>query len=229
MQRLHITPVVLNLIIINVLVFVALNLYTEILTPYCALEKVNLFGIHEEYTQQGHTYYLMEQNGVPALGPETGQFKPVQIVSSFFSQLAVWHLAMNMLVLFNFGVMLEMVMGAKRFLIAYLVIGLGSGIVTTLFDPSPIGVWGASGALFGMMVLYSGTFPKTKINFMFVPIPFSLRGFMIVAAVLSAGLIVAEQITHQSMGGISHFGHLAGMIVGFAYLHIGKLRKVTKR
>ena len=229
MQRIHITPVVLNLIIINVLVFVALNIYPDLLGKYFVLEKPNPFGIHEEFSQAGHTYYLMYEGGETFLGPETGQFKPVQLLLAFFSHIQVWHIAMNMFALISFGVMLEMVMGARRFLIAYLVLGLASSLLTAFFDPSPVGVLGASGGLFGMMVLYAGHFPKTRLNLMFIPIGIPIKGFLMGAAAISAGLIVVEVVTHKSVGNISHFGHLTGMIAGFAYLHLGKLRKVIKK
>ncbi len=229
MQRLHITPVVLNLIIINALVFVALKIYPTILPEYFTLEKANPFGLHEEYTQAGHTYYTVYSKGEMYLGPETGKFMPLQIVTSFFSHFEIWHIVLNMLALFQFGTMLEMAMGAKRFLLAYLTIGAVAMALTAFLDPSPIGVIGASGALFGMMVLFAYYFPQQRLGIMFLPFRFPVRKFMIGAAVISAGLIVIEQVTHRSMGGISHFGHLAGMVAGFLYLQAGKLRKLTQK
>ncbi|MFN8395366.1 MAG: rhomboid family intramembrane serine protease [Bacteroidia bacterium] len=208
MPRFHITPVVLNLIIINALVFVALNLYLEDIFEWFFLFKSNLF-ISRPYGDEG--------------------FRPVQIVSSMFSHVQVWHLLVNMFALFNFGPRLEMIMGPRRFLLAYLVIGVASSAITGFFDPSHAPVVGASGVLFGMTVLFASYFPQTRLGLMFLPIYFPIRGFLIGAAVLSAGLVVAEQVTGNSMGGISHFGHLSGMVVGFAYLHIDKLRKIGKR
>jgi membrane associated rhomboid family serine protease len=228
MPRLHITPVVLNLLIINALVFLTLNLAPQI-GDYFSLAKPNYFGLHEEYTQDGKTHHLVYEDGEPRLGPETGKFMPVQIVSSFFSHFGFLHFFLNMMVLFNFGPTLEMVMGAKRFLIAYLAIGILSGLLIAFLDPSPYPVVGASGALFGIMVLYAFYYPKTRLGLMFLPIQFPIRGFLIGAAALSAVLVAVEAITHNMMGGISHFGHLSGMVVGFVYLHLGKLRKVVKK
>ncbi len=228
MPRIHITPVVLNLIIINLLVFLALNL-KPVISDYFVLEKANYFGIHEEYTQGGKTYFLMYEDGEPRLGPEAGQFKPVQLVTSFFSHIAVWHIFFNMFALYSFGVKLEMVMGGKRFLLSYLLIGLGSTILTALLDPSPIGVLGASGALFGMLVLYAFYFPETQLGLMFLPMRFPIKKFLIGAAVISAGLVVIEKLTDKSIGGISHFGHLAGMVVGFIYLKVGGMRKMVQK
>jgi membrane associated rhomboid family serine protease len=233
MPRIHITPVVLNLIIINALVFVALNLAPKI-SPYFALEKSNIFGIHEEYTQteldgRTHTFYIVHEDGVEKMGPDVGGFKPIQLVTSFFSHFQIWHIFLNMLVLFQFGPPLETIMGARRFLTAYLLIGLGQTVLSAFLDPSPIPVVGASGALFGIMVLFAYYYPQTKLGMMFIPIYLPVRKLLIGIAALSAVLIVVEVVTHRSMGHISHFGHLAGMAVGFAYLHAGRLRKLGKK
>lgn len=209
MPRIHITPIVLNLIIINALVFVAFNVYTDQLAHWLPLWKSGLF-IPREYDGMG-------------------LFKPIQLVSAFFTHHEVWHILLNMLALFNFGPPLETAMGGKRFLISYLVIGIVSTALMAFFDPSSNPVLGASGALFGMMVLFAYYFPQTKLGIMFLPFRFPVRNFMIGAAVISFVLIVIEQTTGNSMGGISHFGHLAGMAVGFAYLHAGRLRKLGKK
>ena len=216
MPRIHITPVVLNLMILNALVFVALNINMELLYPYFILQKSDLI-ISPRIIQlpDGHFYHPV--------------FQPVQLVTAFFSHEAIWHIFMNMFALYNFGVVLETVMGARRFLFAYLTIGVVSTAIVAFLDPSPYPMLGASGALFGMAVLYAWYFPKAQMGIIFLPFRFAIGKFMIGAAVLSAGLIIAEYVTGKSMGGISHFGHLSGMVVGFVYLHIDKLRKITKR
>lgn len=209
MPRIHITPVVLNLIIINALVFVAFNIYPEQLAAWLQLWKSGLI--------------------IPRDYDGLGLFKPLQLVSAFFTHKEIWHIALNMLALFNFGPPLETVMGARRFLISYLVIGVVSTAIVAFLDPSPYPVLGASGALFGMMVLFAFYFPHTKLGIMFLPFRFPVRNFMIGAAVISAGLVAIQEFSGNSMGGISHFGHLAGMIAGFAYLQAGRLRRLGKK
>ena len=214
MPRIHITPVVLNLMILNALVFVALNINPELLYPYFILQKSDLI-IFPRLMSGGYGNLY--------------DFRPIQLVTAFFSHEAIWHIFMNMFALYNFGVLLETVMGARRFLFAYLTIGVISTAIVAFLDPSPYPMLGASGALFGMAVLYAWYFPQAQMGIIFLPFRFAIRKFMIGAAVISAGLVIAEYVTGKSMGGISHFGHLSGMVVGFVYLHVDKLRKLTKK
>jgi membrane associated rhomboid family serine protease len=212
MPRIHITPVVLNLIIINALVFIAFQIYPDFMNPYFHAVKSDLIFSRPNW---------IWPHGEPVV------FKPVQLLTAFFSHQAIWHIFMNMFALFSFGVMLETVMGPIRFLISYLTIGLVSTAIVVFLDPDPNPVLGASGALFGMMVLYAWYFPKTEVGLMFLPMRFNIRKFMIGAAVLSAILIVVG-IFNTNVGFISHFGHLSGMVVGFVYLHIGRLRTMKR-
>lgn len=213
MPRIHITPVVLNLIILNALVFVALNINLELLYPYFILQKSDLFFA----------------NRITSLiGGEGFQFRPVQLVTSFFSHTEIWHIFMNMYVLYSFGVVLETVMGPRRFLFSYLMIGVVSTAIDALLDPSPAPLLGASGAISGMMVLYAWYFPKSEVGLMFLPFRFNVQKFMWWFAGISAAFVVVG-IFYPGIGFISHFGHLSGMVVGFVYLHIDKLRKITKR
>lgn len=213
MPRIHITPIVLNLLIINVLVFIAFQLYPNWMEHYFLAVKSDLIFTRPNWA--GH-------DGEPLI------FMPLQLVTAFFSHMEVWHIGMNMFALYSFGVMLETVMGARRFLLSYLIIGVVSTAMVVFLDPDPNPVLGASGALFGMAVLYAWFFPQAKMGLMFLPFQFPIRRFMIGAAVLSAILVVVG-IFYPPAGFISHFGHLSGMVVGFLYLKIGGLRRMVKR
>jgi membrane associated rhomboid family serine protease len=212
MPRIHITPVVLNLIIINALVFIALPLFPS-LEAYFVLLKSDLFFARPAF--------------IASDGQAVG-FMPVQLVTSLFSHANFLHILLNMFALFQFGPTLETMMGSRRFLAAYLTIGLVQMLLTAFLDPSPAPVVGASGALFGIMVVFAYYFPQTRLGLMFLPISFPVRNFMIGSAAISALLIILEETSGRSMGNISHFGHLSGMVAGFAYLHMGKLRKLGK-
>jgi membrane associated rhomboid family serine protease len=214
MPRINITPVVLNLIIINVLVFITYHILVPDPADMGKLEIRQWFDLFKSDLIIPRPFDL---------------FKPLQIVTHFFSHYEIWHIFLNMFALVSFGSPLETVMGSKRFLIAYLVIGLGAGTLAAFLDPSYFPVIGASGALFGMMVLFAFYFPHTKLGLFLLPFQFNVKKFMIGAFVISAALIIIEVTTGNEMGRISHFGHAAGMLMGFAYLHIGKLRKTMKR
>jgi membrane associated rhomboid family serine protease len=98
----NLTPVVRNLLIINVLVF--------------------LFG-------QLTKFDLAEIFGLRDFG--ANQFKPYQLISYMFlhSQISIMHLVSNMFGLFIFGPILEKIWGSKRFLFFYFFTGIGAGLL----------------------------------------------------------------------------------------------------
>lgn len=105
-QRFASTPdIVKNLILVNCLVFLANLTFGG---------KLNEFGA---------IYYIQNPN-----------FQPYQLVTSFFLHGGLWHLFFNMLVLFFFGGMVEHRLGARRFLLLYLIAGLGANILNMTFD-----------------------------------------------------------------------------------------------
>jgi len=61
--------------------------------------------------------------------PLSGNFKPVQILTHMFMHANFWHLFFNMYAVYMFGQVLENVWGPKRFLIYYLVTGLGAALI----------------------------------------------------------------------------------------------------
>jgi membrane associated rhomboid family serine protease len=97
-----IPPVVKNLLIINVLVLIAQNTV-------------------------GNTYFNM--NDTFALHTwQSSLFKPWQVVTHVFMHGGINHIFSNMLALYFFGSVLENLWGSKRFLLFYLVCGLGAAL-----------------------------------------------------------------------------------------------------
>jgi membrane associated rhomboid family serine protease len=97
-------PVVKNIIMINVLMLLA----------YYAVKSV----------------WGLDLNGILGLYfPKSESFKPVQILTHMFMHGGIWHLFFNMYALYIFGQVLENVWGPKRFLIYYMVCGLGAALV----------------------------------------------------------------------------------------------------
>ena len=84
---------------------------------------------------------------------------------------SLWHLGFNMLMLWFFGRELELALGAKRFLVLYLVGGVMGGlihIVAGLFSANPLPVVGASGALYGILAYYALKWPNRQVIFIVV-------------------------------------------------------------
>ena len=130
------------------------------------------------------------------------------------------HVAMNMFVLWMFGSPLAMAWGPKRFLRYYLICGVGAGFIIATYPylmyalggaaNLTIPTLGASGAVYGLVLAYSPTWPERTIMLIFPPVAFKaiwLIPIMFVMTLMSPGA-----------GNISHTGHLGGVIVGWLLL-----------
>ncbi len=135
----NITDVVKNLLIFNVIVFIAI---------------VSFQGTYN--VEQ----YLM-------LRPIDYGFQPYQIVTSMFTHIDPRHLLMNMLGLFFIGPLIEKTLGPKRFLFLYLSAGILSGIFHLLF--SDANAVGASGCINGVMVAMALIYPNMKLMVFPIP------------------------------------------------------------
>lgn len=226
----RITPAVFNIIFLNILVFVVINLKPTF-QEYFVLKKANYFGLREEIRIEGRKTYIVGKKFDFDTGreiryysnPGTAEFRPYQLVTSFFGHIEVWHIAMNMLTLFFIGSMLEMTMGLKRFVEFYLFAGVFSGILIALFDPSSTPVLGASGAISGLFVLLAYYYPHARFSFMFIPVGIPARILAPALAGISLLFVLLQLRNPETGGGISHFGHLMGMVAGFLFFHRHKI------
>jgi membrane associated rhomboid family serine protease len=140
------TPIVLNLIIINALVFVAQMVFDSFwdLTNRMAL----------------YSY-------------DSGLFEPYQLVTYMFAHGGFLHILFNMYALWIFGSVLERLWGAKKFLIFYLACGLGAGL-TQMFIVGGSAI-GASGAIMGLLAAFAYTFPNTQFYILPFPFPIKAK------------------------------------------------------
>jgi membrane associated rhomboid family serine protease len=133
----------------------------------------------------------------------------------------IGHILMNCFVLWMFGSPLAMAWGPKRFLRFYLVCGIGAGAVIATLPyllygigaASPMGLEiptvGASGAIYGVILAYSLTWPERTIMLIFPPVAF--KAIWLIPALFFMTLLFGG-------GNVSHVGHLGGVVVGWAYL-----------
>jgi len=173
------TPVVLNLIIINALVYVA----------QMVLDKT------------------MGLTNMIALYPyDSGLFEPYQLVTHMFAHdpTNFFHILFNMYALWMFGSVLERVWGPKRFLIFYLACGLGAGLAQMFVGAPAIG---ASGAVMGLLAAFAYLFPNTQ--FFIIPFPFPIKAKYLVAIYAAIDLFgglhpgAADNIAHFAhLGGM---------------------------
>jgi len=100
MKKLNITPMVLNLVLINIAIYLVQILFK--------LELVDLLGLR----------YIWADS-----------FAPYQIITHLFVHSDLWHLGINMFALLLFGSLLEHSLGPKKFLIFYFITALGASLL----------------------------------------------------------------------------------------------------
>jgi membrane associated rhomboid family serine protease len=154
--------------------------------------------------------------------PETFLFIPSQVARgqnrlgmllAHFSHAGVWHLVFNMVALYSFAETVLGTVGPARFLLIYVVAGLGSDLVVYAVrknDPS-YRCLGASGSVLGIVMAAVAIDPTTSIVSLVVPIPIPGPVFMLGYVIVSLFLIM-----QQRRSGISHEGHLGGALFGLA-------------
>ncbi len=127
------------------------------------------------------------------------------------------HLFFNMFAVFMFGRTLETIWGPKKFLLYYLLTGIGAGLTQVLvcyLSGSMALTVGASGAVFGILVAFGMLFPNAELMLLFPPIPIKAKWFVIGYGVLELFLGVAG----SEMDNVAHFAHLGGLLVGLVIL-----------
>jgi membrane associated rhomboid family serine protease len=202
-----IPPVIKNLIIANVLVFFAQQIFPNM---------DNLFALHDV-----HSVY----------------FKPYQLITYLFMHGGIEHILFNMFALWMFGSILENVWGGKRFLTFYILCGLGSAalhLVVLYYEMAPVmetfhllplsdqqdllysntfrvneATIGASGAVFGCLAAFGYLFPNSLIYLYFF-VPIKAKWFVL----FYAGMELFFGIRNSAGDSVAHWAHLGGAIVG---------------
>lgn len=210
-------PVVKNLIIINVIVFLAQMTFGD---NTGSLES--LFALHDI-----HSVY----------------FRPYQLLTYMFMHGGIDHLFFNMFALWMFGSLLENTLGSKRFLIFYLLSGLGAAILhlgvlyiemESLIRQIPSlpieqryiayahineATLGASGATFGCLAAFGYLFPNMLIYIYFL-IPIKAKWFVLIYGALELFL----GIRNSAGDNVAHLAHLGGALTGFLIVFIWNKR-----
>jgi len=134
--------------------------------------------------------------------------KPWTLITYIFFHAGFDHLFYNMFALVIFGMVLEKIIGGKKFLITFFVSGIIAGIGSVIFYSSSIG---ASGAIYGIMGALVVLRPRMPVfaGFM-VPVP------MIIAVVLwTAGDLIGLFAPSENVAYAAHlFGLAFGLICG---------------
>lgn len=205
-------PVVKHLLIINAILFLAtftLNRFNIDLSDY--------LGLH---------FFLAKD------------FMPYQLFTYMFMHANFEHIFFNMFALWMFGNTLENILGSKRFLLFYIICGLGAAVsqeVVQFIDfemrtdwqglailndgmREVLNTWntvGASGAVYGLLLAFGMLFPNSRIYLYFL-FPIKAKWFVI-------GYAVIELLSgFFTSGNVAHFAHLGGMLFGLILILIWK-------
>jgi membrane associated rhomboid family serine protease len=172
---------------------------------------------------RGQAFWILNFGLVPAYVVHGFIWQPFTYL---FLHGGIWHLLINMLFLWMFGVDLERVWGSRRFYTYYFLCGVGAGlinvIVKLIIDPSGRGsaaipTIGASGAIFGILLAAAMVFPDQKVWLIPFPITIPMRIYA-----LAMGAIEFFSTFNSGTGdNVSHVCHLGGMLVGYIYLRRG--------
>ncbi|MEE8118150.1 MAG: rhomboid family intramembrane serine protease [Gammaproteobacteria bacterium] len=157
------------------------------------------------------------------LPPELDIVPPfATLFTSMFMHGGWMHLIGNMLYLWIFADNVEDSMGHGRFVIFYLVCGIGAAMAQALPDPSSqIPMVGASGAISGVLGAYLLMYPRAQV---LVLIPFGyLSRIMHVQAMWVLGLWFLLQLVQQVLapaggGGVAFRAHIGGFIAGMVLI-----------
>lgn len=153
--------------------------------------------------------------------PLDSSFFPWQLISYQFMHSGIFHIFFNMLALWMFGQELEYYWGSKKFIIYYLLCGIGAGIVQLFVADAP--TIGASGSVFGLLLAFGFTFPNRLIMMfpIFIPIPAKF-------AVIIFGVFELISGFSNTNSNVAHFAHLGGALTGYLLLRFASNLSIFK-
>lgn len=199
-----IPPVTKNLIIINVIAWLA-----QVVMMRSGIDLTQYLGLH----------YIASEN-----------FRIYQFITYMFlhDPNSFSHVFFNMFAVFMFGRTLEQVWGQKRFLLYYFVTGLGAAIVQLLviylrlqsalpqdaFMMINTVTVGASGAVFGILLAFGMLFPNAELFIIPIPFPIKAKWFVIGYGVFE----LFFGIRNYAGDNVAHFAHLGGMLFGICMI-----------
>lgn len=175
---LRLTPVVRNLVIVNVIVFIVQSMIPNF---------TDLVSLHN---------------------PRLDEFRPYQLFTYMFAHADFFHIFFNMLVMASTAPVLENYWGQKKFLTFYLVTGIGAGIFHLLinlffFEQITYGsMLGASGAVYGILMGFGMMFPNMEMRLLIPPVAIKAKYLVWVLGAITFLLSGAGVAHFAHLGGI---------------------------
>ena len=152
----------------------------------------------------------------------------ITVFTSMFMHGGLMHIIFNMWFLWIFGDNIESVLGHKRFVLFYLLCGVGAALVQIQINTgSQIPMVGASGAIAGVLGAYLIRFPRATVHVLVILIIFIT--FIRVPAMVVIGFWFLSNLTAglgtlgiEETGGTAWFAHLGGFVSGVVLNQIFK-------
>jgi len=208
--------------------FIGLNILIflwQLFSPQGILHHVYKMGaIPYEITHFKSVHYFpwVSPDYIPRLSP------PLTLVTSMFLHGSIWHLLFNMLYLWIFGNNVEDFLGPVRFILFYLLSGLGASLTHIIFNfNSQYPMIGASGAIAGVLGAYLILYPRARVLtliFLF----FFIRIIPIPAAVILGLWFLLQVLNIGGSGGVAWFAHIGGFLVGILLIKIFTKKREAK-
>ncbi|MFZ5947667.1 MAG: rhomboid family intramembrane serine protease [Stygiobacter sp.] len=206
-------PMIKNLLILNIAVFFIQQI----------LNNISFSGVPGWYVLN-HYFALNPISGFDSFGTPFN-FKVWQLFTYQFMHGDFVHILFNMFMLWMFGMEIENLMGSKRFLIFYLLSGIGAGLMQILIGPiltdSLAYTIGASGAVYGVMIAFAMYFPDRYIMFyFFIPVK---------AKYLITFLVIIEFFSVREASFVAHLAHVGGALTAFIYILLSRRNEFKSR
>lgn len=144
----------------------------------------------------------------------------ITVFTSMFMHGGLMHIIFNMWFLWIFGDNIESVLGHKRYVLFYLLCGVGAALAQIQINTgSQIPMVGASGAIAGVLGAYLIRFPRATVHVLVILIIFIT--FIRVPAMVVIGFWFLSNLTAglgtlgiEETGGTAWFAHLGGFVSG---------------
>ena len=200
-------PIIKNLLVINGIVFLLQTM----------LSNLSFDGVPGWYIIN-RWFALNPLTGSDAAG-QVYNFQIWQLITYQFMHGGFGHILFNMFALWMFGIEIENMWGAKKFLTFYLLCGVAAGFfhlfLSSFFGLPAAVTIGASGAVYGVMIAFALFFPDRLIYlYFFIPIK---------AKYLITFAVILEILLVDSAGSsIAHLAHLGGALAAFIFIMLDK-------
>ncbi|MCS5539587.1 MAG: rhomboid family intramembrane serine protease [Roseibacillus sp.] len=156
-------------------------------------------------------------------------FQLWRLITFQFLHANLGHLLFNSIAIYFFGAFVERQLRSRAFLLFYLLCGVAGALgYGTLVSASNAyqdgGVVGASGGIFGILVIAAMIAPDMRVQLLFPPVTLTMR--LLAILVLAYGVFVVL-VGGDNAGGEA--GHLGGALAGFLLWKIPVLRGLLGR